>query len=151
MEINRFTGATGFLSNFYVNEPIVFDGVEFLSAEHLFNALKTRSASEAQYVIEAKTAADAKARGRTVTLRENWDSIERYTAMRRTLGAKFFGSPLLREMLCWSGDRPLIEGNTWHDNVWGDCTCGRPACQTPGENHLGKLLMELRSDLQKWI
>lgn len=151
MEINRFNNGYSYLSNFYVGQPIIFQGIEFLSAEHLFNALKTRISSEAQYVAEAKTAAEAKARGRAVTLRDDWDKSERYIAMRRTLGAKFIGSRDLAEGLVQTGENNLVEGNTWHDQVWGNCICGRPACQALGENNLGKMLMELRADLQKWM
>ena len=151
MEINKFNNGYSYLSNFYVGQPIIFQGIEFLSAEHLFNALKTRDPGEAQYVIAANTAAEAKSRGRSVTLRDNWDSAERYIAMQRTLGAKFIGSRDLAEGLVQTGYNHLTEGNTWHDNVWGDCTCGRPACNYPGENYLGKMLMELRADLKKWL
>ena len=39
----------------------------------------------------------------------------------------------------------LVEKNNWHDNFWGDCTCLR--CYRIGENHLGKLWMELRDEI----
>lgn len=151
MVIDSFTGDHSFLSNFYCDLYIQYRGFEFRSAEHLFNALKTLDLVEAQHVIAAPTAAEAKSKGRKVTLRDNWASVERFKAMRSTLGAKFLGSPKLSRLLVATGDAYLIEGNSWHDNTWGDCHCGRTACEAPGENHLGKMLMELRTDLQKWI
>ena len=44
----------------------------------------------------------------------------------------------------------LIEGNTWHDNYWGDCSCNRCKSKS-GENMLGILLMELRDKLNKEV
>jgi predicted NAD-dependent protein-ADP-ribosyltransferase YbiA (DUF1768 family) len=44
-------------------------------------------------------------------------------------------------MLLETKDATLIEGNTWGDQYWG-------VCAGVGENHLGKLLMQIRSELQ---
>jgi predicted NAD-dependent protein-ADP-ribosyltransferase YbiA (DUF1768 family) len=50
-------------------------------------------------------------------------------------------------MLLATGDEELIEGNTWHDNTWGNCVCQK--CQDiPGRNMLGMLLMELRTEIR---
>ena len=52
----------------------------------------------------------------------------------------------LREKLKATGDATLIEGNHWHDNRWGKCTCDK--CQNKeGQNWLGKILMEIRETL----
>lgn len=48
-----------------------------------------------------------------------------------------FQNPLLKEKLLNTGDALLIEGNTWRDYYWGEC-------KGKGENHLGKILMEVR-------
>jgi predicted NAD-dependent protein-ADP-ribosyltransferase YbiA (DUF1768 family) len=50
----------------------------------------------------------------------------------------------LARLLCATGDIPLVEQNTWHDNYWGDCRCGRPSCGEPGKNYLGGILMAAR-------
>lgn len=147
--IDSFTGKYAFLSNFYLGEPLVY-WLVFDTAEHMFNALKTKDDSEAMWVSNAPTPAEAKRRGRQVTLKPGWDATERFRAMRLTLGTKFLNDASLRSQLLATGDAELVEGNSWHDNVWGDCRCGRSACATPGENHLGRLLMELREDLRKW-
>lgn len=148
--INSFTGYYSFLSNFYEGPYLEFRGFRFKTGEHMFNALKTLSPNQAHFVMEAETPGEAKKRGRRVTLRDNWDDVERFKAMRYTVAAKFLGTPLGQALVDHTGDSTLIEGNTWHDNVWGDCRCGRQACQAEGQNHLGKLLMELRDDLRKW-
>ena len=45
-----------------------------------------------------------------------------------------------------TGDAELIEGNTWHDNYWGVCSCSK--CNGRGKNRLGKLLMKVREELR---
>jgi len=52
-----------------------------------------------------------------------------------------FSDPLLRKKLLATGNATLIEGNTWGDTYWG-------VCKGKGQNKLGKLLMELRSELR---
>jgi predicted NAD-dependent protein-ADP-ribosyltransferase YbiA (DUF1768 family) len=65
--------------------------------------------------------------------------------MMRGLRLKF-QDPKLRAMLLATGNEELIEGNTWHDNTWGDCSCD--ACKDiEGKNMLGKLLMKVRDEL----
>jgi len=34
----------------------------------------------------------------------------------------------------------------WHDKFWGICICTK--CANKGENHLGKILMEVREELK---
>ena len=43
-----------------------------------------------------------------------------------------------------TGDQELVEYNTWGDTYWGVCTRIRQ-----GQNWLGKILMEVREELQK--
>ena len=43
----------------------------------------------------------------------------------------------LKERLLKTGKEELVEGNTWHDNYWGNCTCEK--CKNiAGQNKLGK-------------
>ena len=56
------------------------------------------------------------------------------------LYAKFTQHSDLKKRLLGTGDRPLVE-HTERDRYWGDGGEGR------GENHLGKLLMNLRNEL----
>jgi ribA/ribD-fused uncharacterized protein len=148
-EIYGFQGDYRFLSNFDPT-PLVYGGLQIKTAEHLYNALKTNSLEEALHVLDAPTPGQAKTRGRKVTLKENWDT-EKFDAMRTSIGVKFIGNLTLASKLVQTGDKVLIEANTWHDQIWGDCFCGEPSCEEEGQNNLGKLLMDLRSDLAKWI
>ena len=40
----------------------------------------------------------------------------------------------------------LVEGNTWHDNYWGDCRCAK-CVKWPGLNKLGRILMMTRDKI----
>ena len=62
---------------------------------------------------------------------------------------------VLRKALCepdfvdWlleNGETRIVEYNTWHDNVWGICTCERceRAVVYSPQNTLGEILMEIR-------
>ena len=144
--IPGFWGTWAFLSNF---RPayLVWEGDPYPTSEHAFNAGKTLDPVRRKWVAEASTPWEAKRRGRSVLLRPGWDERVRYEVMASVLRAKFVAHPLRTEALLSTGHAELIEANRWHDQVWGDCRCGRPACAPVGANHLGRLLMELRTDL----
>jgi len=149
--IDRFTDDYKFLSNFYVGEPIIYKTQLFASAEHLYMSLKTDDPQEAAWVASAPTPGEAKRRGQEVTLKSGWDTTgKRVLAMRVTVGQKFLQDRQLQKKLLATGDTPLVEGNHWHDNFWGKCTCGGPDCEGRGMNILGLILEELRADLRKW-
>ncbi|GAA4674604.1 NADAR family protein [Gordonia humi] len=142
--IDAFRGTYLFLSNFY---EVAFD-VPMLgrvnSSEHAFNALKSSDPQEQQSVLAAATPGEAKQRGRTVTLRSGWEMGGRVQAMQMVLQSKF-ESDDMRDLLDSTGDAALVEGNTHHDNFWGDCRCGGPRCAVRGTNMLGELLMAERA------
>lgn len=144
--INTFRGRWAFLSNFHP-ATLVWEGITYPTSEHAFNAGKSTSPETRHWIADAETPSDAKARGRRVPLRPGWDERIRFQVMRDVLAAKFTARPARIAALLSTGGATLIEGNTWHDNVWGDCRCGCPACAEPGQNHLGRLLMELRAEL----
>ena len=76
----------------------------------------------------------------------NWDEIS-YDIMLDVLRAKF-RDPALREKLLATGDAYLEEGNHWHDNRWGRCTCER--CRNKeAQNWLGKILMTIREEIKE--
>ena len=43
---------------------------------------------------------------------------------------------------------PLLEGNYWHDNYWGDCKC-KTCEKTEGQNKLGRILMIVRKEIRR--
>jgi ribA/ribD-fused uncharacterized protein len=74
-------------------------------------------------------------------VRADWKDVQ-IEVMRGLLKQKFTYSILRRKLLS-TFSAELVEGNTWHDNFWGDCVCDECA-DVPGLNHLGRLLMEIR-------
>lgn len=139
-EIRGFRGVFSFLSNFYPC-TMLFEDYKFTSAEAAFQSAKCYHLSDA-IAMQDMTAKEAKRKGRTVRMRKDWEQVK-VQVMRDVLRAKFDENPSLKTMLLQTAGYTLIEDNAWHDNFWGDCSCEK--CRsTPGQNRLGKLLMELR-------
>lgn len=142
--IERFTGRWNFLSNFYP-AVLLWEGMFFATSEHAFNAGKTLDIEERIWIASAPTPQEAKQRGRSVQLRPDWDTVERYAVMSEVLRAKFTCRNERVQRLLSTGDMLLVEGNDWHDTHWGRCSCRRHGY---GDNHLGRLLMQLREELR---
>ena len=133
--IMKFRNNERFLSNFFV-EP---DGT---TVEQDFQAEKTFDLQERVEILIADGPAEAKRLGQKCTLREDWPEV-RIGIMRHLVLRKFLDHRELAVALFQTGDAELVEGNTWHDNLWGDCSCD--SCEGKvGENHLGHILMEIR-------
>lgn len=102
--------------------------------------------SERARIAAASTPGLAKRAGRAVELRKDWEKVK-VDIMRDAVELKF-AIPELREKLLATGDANFIEGNTWHDNFWGKCTC--PKCKNLASgNRLGVLLRQTRNKIQK--
>lgn len=139
--ISGFNGSYRFLSNFYPS-PINFEGRDYPSVEHAYQAAKTED-DALRATIVGLSAGEAKRAGRGLKLRADWDDVK--LTIMLTLLRKKFRDPMLAAALLQTGDSELEEGNYWHDNFWGNCTCVR--CGPDGENHLGKTLMKVRTEL----
>lgn len=134
--ITEFQNEFRFLSNFW---PALGKTVE-----HFFQAEKTLDPQWKARILRAPTPSAAKVAGRAAPLRENWDEIKIPT-MKGLLQKKFADKELALDLML-TDPRELIEGNWWHDNFWGNCLCAR-CNHIEGENHLGKLLMEVRDEI----
>ena len=149
--INEFRRAYSFLSNFFSAPQTTpyNDGNTLIypTNEHFFQAHKTTNWNEHVIIANATTPAEAKQMGRHVAIREDWKDI-RIGVMKIGIEAKFNQSPILRQMLINTFPHDLCEGNYWHDDVWGNCSCAR-CLHSPGQNLLGRLLMFYRSTLIK--
>lgn len=138
--INCFDGKWAFLSNFYWNE-IEHEGIVYPTNEHFFQAMKTLDNDERRQIANCLTPGQAKRMGRRVALRSDWESVKE-DVMLLGLCLKF-ADEQLADWLLETGDEELVEGTTWHDNEWGNCSC--PECTNiEGKNKLGKLLMRVR-------
>lgn len=139
-----FSGELAFLSNFS-EHPVLYDGFQFPTLENAYQASKTTDRNQRAAFV-GLTPGQSKRAGRALDLRPDWEQ-RKVPIMRLLLASKFTLSPHLAELLVYYGDFYLVETNTWHDNEWGDCLCGRPACAAPGKNLLGISLMRLRDFL----
>lgn len=137
-KIDSFKGNYEFLSNFapcYIR----YEGVLYTSVECAFQAAKVSDINIKKQIAQL-TPKDAKKYGKKVKLRSDWNNV-RIDIMRDLLKIKFnddhFG---YRQKLVNTGDSYIEEGNKHHDTFWG-------VCNGIGENHLGKLIMEIREEL----
>lgn len=140
--IDSFTGDYQFLSNFHPH-PLTYEGVTYPTAEHAYQAQKTLHPSERTMIAKLRTPGLAKKAGKLLVLRPDWERVK-VQVMREILTEKFKHYHL-RKQLSYTAGQTIVEGNYWHDNYWGMCRCERCA-NTVSENHLGKLLMEIRGD-----
>jgi len=143
--IDDFQGDYAFLSNF-APAPVRLNGVQYPTVEHAYQAAKTLELAEREKIRGASTPGLARKMGRKVAKRPDWPDLK-VDLMRDLVRQKFEGQRDLKKSLLATGDAELVEGNTWHDNFWGNCRCARCA-STPGQNWLGRILMDVRRHLQ---
>lgn len=142
-----FRDEKAFLSNFtYVPTGIYHHGIRFNTVENAYQAAKCADTKD-MYQFANIPPAQAKKLGRTVTLRPDWDAVK-LDIMKDLLSQKFEYRKFANKLKA-TGDDPLIEENYWHDNYWGICKCHKcMASATHGQNHLGRLLTEIRNRLK---
>lgn len=131
-------------SNFHPTS-VSYEGLTYPSSEHAFQASKTLDHDLRMYILRLPTAAASKKAGGAISIREDWDAI-RFRVMEEILRVKFSFDSKPGNILMHTGNVLMVEGNYWHDRTWGQCYCPRHIWE--GENHLGKLLMKIRGELQ---
>ena len=134
---NGFRGEHAFLSNFHLADLAV-GGHTFHSLEAAFQAAKCAD-PEDQSIFADLSPNAAKKLGRKIELRPDWEEVK-LGVMKDLLAIKF-QDPELQAQLLATGDLELVEANTWGDVFYGEVN-GK------GENHLGRLLMDLRENLR---
>lgn len=137
--ILQFVGDYEFLSNFW-HSPFVYEGIRYPTNEHFFQAMKTLDPKERMWIASAETPGVAKRRGRSCTLRPDWEQIKE-EVMLTGLRLKF-AHPILRTQLIMTDGEDLMEGNWWGDTYWG-------VCNGIGRNRLGVLLMQVRDEIRE--
>lgn len=146
--ILNFCGPYQFLSNFY-DSPVTLEGLVYRNAEAAFQSCKVLEKKDREDFVNLSPP-QAKLLGRNVALRPDWDEVKD-NFMLQIVTNKFTSNPDLTKKLLETGDELLEEGNWWHDNYWGVCSCKR--CQVKNIsisqcNHLGKILMQVREHLK---
>ena len=139
-DITSFRGDYDFLSNFF-EAGIDYNGIHYLNNEAAFQAQKCLT-DEEKWEFSCLSAAKAKRKGRQVSLRADWEQVK-IGIMEEIVRCKFTQNPYLADRLLNTGNRKLVEGNSWHDTCWGvDVATGE------GENNIGKILMKIREELK---
>ncbi|MFV0625837.1 MAG: NADAR family protein [Alphaproteobacteria bacterium] len=154
-KIETFTlSETRFLSNFYPYKKdgskfahhvsVIYNDIEFDCVENAYQTAKSLDVSLQKQMVkmspyETKSYWDE----RRDEVRPDWQDIK-YQIMKNLVEQKFYGSSELSHLLLQTGNCLLEEGNDWGDTYWGiDMESGA------GENHLGKILMQIRAKLLK--
>lgn len=147
--INSFKGEYRFLSNYWPVQ-VEFDGITYPSVEQAYKAAKTADQNARRRIAEFepnKKVLQRQIEGvlAQVEIRKDWTDEERLRVMRFLLNQKFDSRDTeLRQKLIDTGNSELIEGNDWGDRFFG-------VCDGVGENHLGRLLMEVRAGISTFF
>jgi len=142
--INRFRGEHFCLSNCYP-APTPHRGRLFPTSEHAYMAARTNDADATAAILATTDPLEAQKIGRAATQVDDWDQL-RFEVMEEVVTAKFTHNPDLAAKLAATAGAILVEGNTWHDQTWGSCTCDQHR-DIPGNNALGVILMAVRMRL----
>ena len=152
--IEKFEGRWRFLSNFYECE-IEHQGIIYKSVEAFYVAMKCNNEQMLQgrhytigdfreMIARLPSPGMVKKIGQQMQVRKDW-SEKKLEFMNWAVREKFKNEQL-KELLLSTEDMPLIEGNVWHDNFYGQCSCIK--CKNKGNNHLGKILMKVRDEVK---
>lgn len=136
--ITSFTGEYRFLSNFWRSQ-ITIGAFTYQTLEAAYQASKTEDFDSQLLIAKCYNPAIAKQLGEEVELRGGWEEMK-LAVMKELLLIKF-NEPILKKALLATGEKHLVEGNYWRDTYWG-------VCNDVGENHLGRLLMEVREEIK---
>lgn len=124
-----------------LDEPLVYQGIKYKTVENFYVAMKVPN-NKIRHAERQKIALmnphKAKVYGRSMKIREDWDSVK-VDIMRISINHKFKeGSSWYSKLLEF--DKPIIEWNNWNDTFYGkDIFTGK------GENILGKLIEDVRT------
>jgi ribA/ribD-fused uncharacterized protein len=135
----------GAFSNLY-KRPVEFEGREYPTAEHAYQAGKARKDAVREWILSAPSpslVAMAAHGLYTWDIVPDWSRIK-FDRMRQVLRAKFTQHEDLRTLLLSTGDARLVEASRTDNAVnrtWGEVN-GK------GQNMLGVLLMEVRAELR---
>ncbi|MGB3560472.1 MAG: NADAR domain-containing protein [Geitlerinemataceae cyanobacterium] len=134
----------GCFSNFSPHS-IHLDGKDWQTVEHYYQAHKFRGTVDEPLmwkIWQAPTPEDAAKWGRDSCriCRADWSAVKT-TVMRKAVLTKFLTHLDVQEILLGTGQETIVEDSPT-DYFWG---CG---ADRTGQNHLGQILMSVRSQIQ---
>jgi ribA/ribD-fused uncharacterized protein len=136
--------------------PIQIDGTTFPTAEHYYQWSKAKQFGDGEIqakIMKTASAKSVKSYGKKVKNfnDEAWNE-RKDQVMRVAVKAKFMQHPELLKKLRDTGTRPIAEadprGKYWGIGTSADTSKAKDPERWPGKNVLGKILMELRSELK---
>lgn len=136
----------GVFSNLF-RRPVIFEGREFPTAEHAYQAGKARRTSVREWLLSAPTPGLVAMASHVLCpwdVVPDWSRIK-YDRMRRVLIAKFSQHDDLRGILLSTGEARIVESGKVENKTnrtWGEV-------KGKGKNMLGVLLMQVRDELRK--
>ena len=135
------------LSNYY-GCVVKYDGRSYLSSESAYQSMKTMN-KELRNKFSNLNPDEAKQLGKKIEssldFRTDWNNVK-YNIMHEIVLAKFKQNEDCKQDLFRTKGFLLVEDTTgWCDKVWGRCYCEN--CKGKGNNHLGKILTEVRKEL----
>lgn len=112
------------------------------TSEHAYHSEKFEDENLKEQIRNARSAHDALklSHEHEDKYKKNWDDIK-LSVMKDILHAKVAQHPYVKKKLLESGERDLIE-DSWRDDFWGW------GPNKDGQNHLGRLWMEVRREVQ---
>jgi len=132
----------GYLSNF-ASCPIEINNEVWATSEHYYQAMKFHSSELRQSIFYAASPEEAFELSRRYQdqVREDWYDV-RVEIMEFIVSEKFKQHNRFAHLLVSTGDS-VIKEHSHKDAFWGDGGDGT------GDNHLGKILMKVRSELRE--
>lgn len=129
------------LSNFS-SFAIEWKGKLHMTSEHVYHCEKFEDEEMKEKIRNTRSAHDAfkLAQANEDKYRKDWHDVK-VSIMKEILLAKVDQHPYVKKKLIDSGDKELIE-DSWRDSFWG---WGE---DHNGQNHLGKLWMQIRKELK---
>lgn len=140
-EIGFYESEYYFLSNFSAF-AVEWKGKVWMTSEHAYQAAKFTDEDIQQEIFNTRSAHDAKkcAQSHKDNARSDWAEIK-LSIMKDICRHKLQQNEYIQKKLIQSGDKVLIE-TSHKDAYWGW------GPNKDGENHLGKIWMELREELK---
>lgn len=126
-----------FLSNMY-KSPVTYGGDRYTCVEAAYQAAKCKYRSD-RGKFKGINGYEAKRLSKTIATRGDWFNIN-LKVMEDLVRDKFRNNRELVQKLIAKGNIELVEDNYWRDDFWG-------RYKGLGENHLGIILMKIRSEL----
>lgn len=138
--IYQFQDEYRWLSNFS-KCSITINDITYPSIEHAYQSAKSPLNSWKSFCSTTPSPTIIKKHSRNIKLIKNWEDIK-VNIMRECLVQKYSQEPY-KSLLLKTGNAYIQEGNSWGDVFWGVDIHTKK-----GQNTLGKLIMEIRNELQ---